>query len=135
VDATSALRAVIEQGFGGGDLDVADRFAGAVITEHEYLAPVGATGPESLRAQITAARAEAPGMTMAVEDMGSDGDMVWARSVVTVPHPGTGEVVSFTVFDACRFSDGRIVEHWGVPDRFALLHQLGALPPGGSEHA
>ncbi len=22
---------------------------------------------------------------------------------------------------------GRIVEHWGIPDRFALLHQLGLL--------
>ena len=33
------------------------------------------------------------------------------------------------VMDICRFADGKLVEHWGVPDRFALLHQLGALPP------
>jgi predicted ester cyclase len=31
--------------------------------------------------------------------------------------------------DICRFVDGKLVEHWGVPDRFALLHQIGALPP------
>jgi predicted ester cyclase len=30
--------------------------------------------------------------------------------------------------DGCRFEDGKIVEHWGVPDRFALLAQLGLLP-------
>ncbi|MCI0397830.1 MAG: ester cyclase [Chloroflexi bacterium] len=33
-----------------------------------------------------------------------------------------------TVFDICRFSDGKIVEHWGVPDRFAVMAQLGLLP-------
>jgi predicted ester cyclase len=30
--------------------------------------------------------------------------------------------------DVCRFEGGRIVEHWGVPDRFAQLAQLGLLP-------
>lgn len=129
MDDMSALRAVIEQGFGSGDLGVADRFAGAAIIEHEYLAPAGTTGAESLRAHIMQARAEAPGLTITVEDMVVDGDKVWARSVARVPHHATGELVSFTVFDLCRFRDGRIVEHWGVPDRFALLHQLGALPP------
>lgn len=129
MDEMSALRALIELGFGAGDLDVADRFAGPTIIEHEYLAPVAATGAESLRAHITAARTEAPGLTMIVEDMVVDGDKVWARSLARVPHPHTGELLSFVVFDLCRFQNGRIVEHWGVPDRFSLLHQLGALPP------
>jgi predicted ester cyclase len=69
---------------------------------------------------------------MTVEEMVVDGDKVWARSLARARHPGTGELVSFTVFDVCRFEDGRIVEHWGVPDRFALLHQFGALPPRGT---
>jgi predicted ester cyclase len=34
---------------------------------------------------------------------------------------------SVQVFDMCRFENGRIVEHWGVPDRFALMAQLGAF--------
>lgn len=128
MDELSVLREVIEQGFGAGDLTVADRFAGSVITEHEYLAPTGLTGAATLRAMITEARAEIPGMTMTVEDMVVDGDKVWARSVVSAPHPGGGAILSITVFDVCRFENGRIAEHWGVPDRFALLHQLGALP-------
>jgi len=33
------------------------------------------------------------------------------------------------VIDICRFENGKLVEHWGVPDRFAALHQVGALPP------
>jgi predicted SnoaL-like aldol condensation-catalyzing enzyme len=31
------------------------------------------------------------------------------------------------VFDALRVVEGRIVEHWGVPDRLGALRQLGLL--------
>lgn len=128
-DNAAILREVIEHGFGTGDLSVADRFAGQAVFEHEYLAPSGATGVEIMRAMITEARTEMPGMTMVVEDIVVDGDKVWARSVARAAHPVSGDELEITVFDLCRFEDGRIVEHWGVPDRFALLHQLGALPP------
>jgi predicted ester cyclase len=30
--------------------------------------------------------------------------------------------------DVCRFENGKIVEHWGVPDRFHQMTQLGLLP-------
>lgn len=129
MDNAQVLRTVIEDGFGRGDLTVADRFAGPTITEHEYLAPDGADGVENLRSHIRIAREEMPGMTMVVEDLVADGDKVWARAVARTTHPATGAELAITVFDVCRFEDGRIVEHWGVPDRFALLHQLGAIPP------
>lgn len=134
-DLVSVLREVIERGFGAGDLSVADRAAGAVILEHEYLAPVGQSGTATLRAMIEEARSGMPGMTMTVEDAVVDGDKVWARSVARTIHPATGDEVTMTVFDLCRFENGRIVEHWGVPDRFALLHQLGALPPRPAQSA
>jgi predicted ester cyclase len=35
--------------------------------------------------------------------------------------------VEITVVDIARVVDGRIIEHWGVPDRFALLAQAGVL--------
>ena len=31
------------------------------------------------------------------------------------------------MIDVCRVVGGRIVEHWGVPDRFAALAQTGVL--------
>jgi len=48
------------------------------------------------------------------------------------------QLCHITVVDIARIVDGRIVEHWGVPDRFALLAQTGVLsrltcllcPPG-----
>jgi predicted ester cyclase len=53
-----------------------------------------------------------------------------SRGTHTGPGLGepTGRPFEVTVFDLCRFRDGRIVEHWGVADRFAQLHQLGLLP-------
>jgi predicted SnoaL-like aldol condensation-catalyzing enzyme len=34
------------------------------------------------------------------------------------------------VFDVIRVADGRMVEHWGVPDRLGVLFQLGLGAPG-----
>jgi predicted ester cyclase len=33
------------------------------------------------------------------------------------------------VFDILRIVDGRMVEHWGVPDRLGALFQLGLAEP------
>jgi len=60
---------------------------------------------------------------------GARSDTVWARSRATGVDPRSGKPVTIDVVDICRFADGKLVEHWGVPDRFALLHQIGALPP------
>lgn len=126
-DDAESLRLVIERGFGRGDLEMVDRFAGARIIEHEYGALEGASGAELLRSQIAEAREAMPDLVLTVEDMVVDGDRVWARSVGRGTHAATGAPVVMTVFDICRFEGGRIVEHWGVPDRFALLHQAGLL--------
>jgi predicted ester cyclase len=126
-----ALRQVIERGFGAGDLSVADDFAGEDTIEHEYSAPDVSGGVDLLKAMISEAREYMPDLTMSVEDMVTDGDKVWARSIGRGTDARTGRAVTMTIFDVCRFANGRIVEHWGVPDRFALLHQAGLLaaPP------
>lgn len=82
--------------------------------------------PELMKAMIAEALAHMPGMSMVMDDADADGDKVWARSVAGAPCPA-GDLV-ITVIDVCRFEEGRTVEHWGVPDRFALLDQLGVLP-------
>ncbi|MGZ3598456.1 MAG: ester cyclase [Ktedonobacterales bacterium] len=30
--------------------------------------------------------------------------------------------------DLCRFSEGKLVEHWGVFDRMGMMEQIGAIP-------
>ena len=41
----------------------------------------------------------------------------------------TGRTMRTPVFDSLRVEDGKIVEHWGVPDRLYAMIQLGLLQP------
>ena len=69
--------------------------------------------------------------------MAVDGDVAWARNVATgtndgsfMGHPPTGRPMRIDVIDVVRVRDGRIVEHWGVPDRLGVLRQLGLTASG-----
>jgi predicted ester cyclase len=74
-----------------------------------------------------------PDVTFTIEDSVEQGDTIWVRTrgrgTATGPFfgPPSGRPVDFTVIDIARVVDGRIVEHWGVPDRFAVLAQTGVL--------
>jgi predicted ester cyclase len=75
-------------------------------------------------------------LTLTIEDLVEDRDRVWGRMRASGREPGSGQSVAFSVIGIRRFADGKLVEHWGVSDRFALLHQTGALgppPPPGDE--
>jgi predicted ester cyclase len=54
---------------------------------------------------------------------------VRARGTASGPFfgPPSNRPIDITVIDVARIVDGQIVEHWGVPDRFALLAQTGVL--------
>ena len=74
-----------------------------------------------------------PDIAFTIEDHVQSGDTIWVRvhAVGTATGeffgPPSGRRVDFTVVDIGRVIDGRIVEHWGVPDRFAMLAQTGVL--------
>lgn len=123
--------AIIERGFNAGDLSIADEICADDLVEHEYLALSGVPGPAVLKGQIEDARRSVAGLRLTIEHLVEDGETVWARMLATGREAGTGVPVEFFVVDICRFDAGRLVEHWGVPDRFALLHQAGLLgaPP------
>lgn len=79
-----------------------------------------------------------PDLKLTIDEMITSGDKVWVRMTSRGRQQGpfmgfapTGKSFTITAMDVCRFEGGKIVEHWGVPDRFALLHQLGLLsgPP------
>jgi predicted ester cyclase len=122
------FRLIINRGFNQGDLSVADEVCAEKFSEHEYLAPTDLSGPENLKVMIQSARREVDGLTLTIEDVVADGDKVWARMVARGIDPRSGKTITMSVMDVCRFENGLMVEHWGIPDRFALLHQLGLLP-------
>src|SRR5262249_12026991 len=71
-----------------------------------------------------------------IEDIIAEGDKVVGRLTVCGTHTGnfagippTGKRVTFQLMDIFRMVGDTIVEHWGIPDQFGLLQQLGVIPP------
>jgi ketosteroid isomerase-like protein len=123
------FKSIIERGFSRGDLSVADEVCAERLLEHEYLSKTDLPGPDILKSQIDDARRSIKDLRLTLEAFVETEDTVWARCRATGVDPRSGRPVAIDVIDICRFLNGKLVEHWGVPDRFALLHQIGALPP------
>ena len=128
-------RAVIERGFNNGDLDGLEEYVADDIVEHQD----GATsGIDGLRALITELRSQFSDLHLEIQDTATSGDRVWLRIRSTGTNdgplwgrPATGRPIDITVMDVMRVADGRMVEHWGVADRLAVLKQVGAMGGGG----
>ena len=129
-------RALIERGFNNGELDGLDAIVADDIVEHQE----GSTsGIDGLRALITELRTAYSDLHLEIQDTATSGDKVWFRIRSTGTNDGpmwgrppTGRPIDITVIDVMRFVDGRMVEHWGVADRLAVLKQIGAMGGGGS---
>lgn len=86
-----------------------------------------------MRGAIEDVHRMAPDATFTIEDAAACGDRVGVRvrlrGTAAGPFfgPPSGRLLDITVFDQARIVDGRIIEHWGVPDRFAVLAQTGVL--------
>ena len=63
-------------------------------------------------------------MWFRIRSTGTNDGPMWGR-------PPTGRPIDITVIDVMRVVDGRMVEHWGVADRLAVLKQIGAMGGGG----
>jgi predicted ester cyclase len=124
----------IEEGFSKGDVTVFDRFASPDFIEHQYgFIPPNAEG---VKKAIKNLHYSFPDFSLTIEDLVSDGDKVWGCMTGRGTHrkqfgpiPPTNKKFEITVIDIMRFKDQRLIEHWGVPDRLALMEQLGMKPP------
>ena len=128
----AAFRRIIEDGFGHGDLSVVDELVSPDFQEHQRGAE---SGLESLRALIQQLHGWFPDLIFTIEDAVQQGDTVWGRmkargtnTGLIMGHPPTGRRLEIDVIDIIRFHDGRMIEHWGVPDQFGMMQQMGLLP-------
>jgi predicted ester cyclase len=124
-----AYRTVIDQGYNKGNLAALDQVVAAGFVEHQ----AGIMPPtlDGLKTSIKNLRSAFPDLHVTIDDMLLNGDKTWARLTARGTQQGafgglapTGKSFMITVFDQCRFENGKIVEHWGVADQFALLMQL-----------
>lgn len=137
-DPLRVMQRMFDEGFATGNGAVAEELCAPDMIDHQFgLAGTGAEAIEHVKAAMADVHSAFPDVIFTMEDSatvhGPRGDMVWVRAhghgTNTGPFfgPPTDREVDFTVIDVARVVNGRIIEHWGVPDRFALLAQTGVL--------
>jgi predicted ester cyclase len=128
------LERILHDGFATGNEAIVDEVCAPGLVEHQF----GVAGHgEQARAQVKAAIRQVhelmPNIAYTLEDSVVAGDMVWARgrargtATGSFFGPPSNAEIDIALFEVARVVDGRIVEHWGNPDRFALLAQTGVL--------
>jgi predicted ester cyclase len=132
--ALTVMRRIFDEGFATGQTAVVDELCAADLVEHQFgMAGAGAEAIQHVKDAVRDVHAMAPDMSFTIQDSVERGDTIWVRvraqGTATGPFfgPPSGRPVDITVVDIARIVNGRIVEHWGVPDRFALLAQTGIL--------
>jgi predicted ester cyclase len=125
------VRRIIEEGLSSYNLDILDEYFGPNFTENQFgLKPTLPGMKEDFEFLYRAF----PDYRLVIEDITAEDDKVWLRMSCTGTNKGgfmgppNGKAFKTTVMDVLRLKDGKIVEHWGVPDRFHILIQLGLLP-------
>jgi len=128
------MQRIFDEGFATGETAVVDELCSPDLVEHQFgTAGVGAEAVQHVKAAIGDVHRAIPDVRFTIEDAVESADTIWVRvraqGTASGPFfgPPSGRRVDFTVIDVARVVDGRIVEHWGVPDRFAVLAQTGIL--------
>lgn len=125
---------VIDQGFNTGNLEVLDALFHRDFVEHQRGFPT--PDLDGLKRGIEYLRKAIPDIKLDIVDTIAEGDKVCFVLAGTGTHlgqfgplPGTGTQLFLSVIDICRFEDGVIVEHWGIPDRMGIMEQIGMPEP------
>lgn len=134
------VRRLLEEAFGGGDLDVLDEVLAEDFVAHAPAEP--GHEPETqdrdrVAEEIERAHEGLADLRFTIDEAVAEGDLVAVRSTATGVHEGefmgappTGEEVQFRAMNFFRIEDGEIAEDWALWDAFGLMGQLGVEPPG-----
>jgi predicted ester cyclase len=134
----AVYRRFVEDVINGGNVDIVPELFAEDYEDHSRPpgAPGGLEGVKMIPAMFRGAFSD---LHFTIEEMVAEGDIVATR--VTghgtndgpfMGMPPTGREATWSSLGFFRVRDGKIVEHWGVPDLLGLLTQLGAIaPPGG----
>lgn len=133
-EPVAVLDRIMREGFMTGNADLVDDLTAPDLVEHQFgLSGTAEEARAHVRQAIREVHAMMPDADAELADWSLSGDVAWCRFEIrgtqTGPFfgPPSGRPVALTVIDVARVVDGRIVEHWGVPDRFAILAQTGLL--------
>lgn len=134
----TASRRLYEEVFGRGNYGVADEILSPEMISHGPGTPPE-VGSEPIKRQAALLRSAFPDFSVSLNDQFAYADRVCSRwssrgthtaelPLPTGPLPATGNRIEFDEIRIDRYSDGRIVESWFIPDRFGLFQGLGLIP-------
>src|SRR5258708_12611039 len=131
-------RRLIEEGVNQGKLAVVDELVSPDCREQQRGCR---DGVEGTKGTINYLRSAFPDFKITIDEVVVSGDKVWARQKGGgtnlggfAGHPPTGIKAFTAVIDLVRIEDGKIVEHWGVPNPLATILPLAHIPPPLNPH-
>lgn len=136
-DNKAIVRQLVEELQNRHNLDSIDTFFAPNFVNHLEDADADSAISAAERAKITfrAMFAAIPDLHVTIQDQVAEGDKVVTRKLLQGTHQGvfmgvapTGKPIAFAVIDILRLENGKVVEHWAIQDRLALMQQLGLLP-------
>jgi steroid delta-isomerase-like uncharacterized protein len=93
---------------------------------------------EAAKQRLAGLFAAFPDVHVTEENIIAEGDYVAIRLTDRGTHQGTfsgipptGKSFTISIIEIYRIENGKIVEHWGGPDTFSLLQQIGAVISAG----
>ncbi|MBP9926548.1 MAG: ester cyclase [Cyclobacteriaceae bacterium] len=128
------FRILIEEGFSKGNVAVFDEHTSPDFIEHQHgMIPQNVEGTKNAIRHLHRAFSD---FSLTIEDLVVYEDKVWGRMTGRGTQTGqfgpmlpTNKKIEITVIDIARFLNGKLIEHWGVPDRLTAMEQLGMKPP------
>ena len=141
ISISDVYRCYLRQIYNYGKMDSLTEYVATRFVEHQK----GVYPPtiEGLVTWIAALHSTFSDLKITISELVETGDRIWSRLLMEgrqikdfMGIEAAGKYFNIDVIEECRFHDFRIVEHWGVFDRFALLQQINSgqklvLPFGG----
>lgn len=131
------LRRFYDEIFNQGHLDVAGELIASDFVDHIPRPMPGqpSEGAAAVTWLASLLRTAFPDLHVSLDEVLEVGDRLVARVTWSGRQTGqllgadpTGKRIKVAGIDIIRFSDGKIVEHWGQMDVLGMLGQLGFLP-------
>src|SRR5215217_1924575 len=134
------VRRLIEEVYNRGNLDIADELLAPDYVDHTW-PPGKYAGREGLKRSVAKQRAASSDLHINIEEQIAEGDKVVTWVISSGTHDRerflglapTGERMTMKHIFISRVVEGRIVEVWGVGDRY--IRRVAAAPPTGEDRA
>ena len=134
----AVVRRIVTQVWNRGELDLADHLVAPTYVHHGGLIPDLIQGPEAIKISAALYRIAFPGLSITVDRLVADGDMVelrWtARARGALPQGADrgSQRATLTGTTHSRLCQGQIVESWTTWDRDGVLRRLAIVSEMGS---